>query len=483
MPPFNHTKIVVTMGPACWSQEGIRDLWDAGADVFRINMSHSNPEQALPIIQRIRAVSDQAAVLVDTRGPELRTTDVAEDFDLLEGARISIVAGVENELTTPSKIAVKHPDLPLRLSRGVRVYLNDGLMRLVVEEVAKSGQSATCLVERGGRMSSRRGVNVPGVNVFPAQMTEPDIAAIKMAASENVDFLAASFVQTAADVRRIQSLLLEAGAATQVISKIETRKAVDHLQEILEVSSGIMVARGDLGVEIPPEEVPLVQKAIIRECNRLGKPVIVATQMLESMMNHPIATRAETNDVANAVIDGTDAVMLSGETAKGRYPVESVQTLVRVSDHVERAADLFRKNLWEAPSSGRADFVSKAVCRAATDLQVDYIVALTSSGTTARLVSRYKPPAPILAVTPNAQVARQLGLTYGVRPYVIPRSGTFADVMAGALHHLVDLGVLRPTDRIVTTLGLPMDRPGSTNFLGCDTVQHLLEGLTRVVTP
>ena len=474
-PPFNRTKIVVTLGPASDSVEMIQNLVSAGADVFRINMSHAGIDSAVNIIARVREVSDAVAILVDTKGPELRTTNVLSSFELSATSRIEVAAGFD--VSSESRIYVGHPALLDFVRPGQRIFLDDGLIVLLVEAI--DDEAAVCLVERGGTVTSRRGVNLPGVEVFPPELTDSDQNTIQMAAQQKADFLAASFVQSADEVRRIRALLEEGGAATQIIAKIETRKAVDHLSEILEAADGIMVARGDLGVEIPAEEVPLVQKQIIRECNRAGKPVIVATQMLESMVNNPIATRAETSDVANAILDGTDAVMLSGETAKGSYPVQAVETLARVSDHVEHTADLFRINLWRSPAESTADFVSKAVCRATQDLEVDYIVALTSSGTTARLVSRYKPRPPILASTPHHHVARQLALSYGVKPVVVEREGTYNDVLGLSLQRLLEKDLLEPTHRVLVTFGLPMGTPGSTNFLGCDTVERLLGGFAH----
>ena len=479
MPPFTRTKIVVTLGPATDDPEKIAALVEAGVDVFRINMSHASLDAARATIARVRSVSEEVAVLMDTRGPELRTTEVDGTVELVSGKRIDLLSGSTDQWCTAKAIVVPHTGLPRCLSPGVRVYLDDGLIRLVVESVAPDKSVAHCLIERGGTITSRRGVNVPGVNVFPPELTDTDKAAIKMAGELNVDFLAASFVQTPADIDRIRWILEHEGARTQLISKIETRKAVDHLDELLAVSDGIMVARGDLGVEIPAEEVPLVQKRVVRQCNMVGKPVIVATQMLESMITHPVPTRAETSDVANAVMDGTDAVMLSGETAKGSYPIEAVNTLTRVSDFVEENAELFRQELWRTPAHDTQDFISKAVCRATRDLDVDYIVALTASGRTARLVSRYKPPVPILASTPDPQVARQLALSYGVIPFVIRRDGDFANVVAQSLQAMLDRGALKGSDRIIVTFGLPMDQSGSTNFIGCDRVDSLIGGVQR----
>ncbi len=472
---YTATKVVSTLGPASFSPAMIRKLAETGVDVFRINMSHAAVSDARELISTIRNISDSVAILVDTKGPELRTTEVDGVIRLVAGRRIEVRSS-HTTWCTDKVIYVKHDDLVAFLSAGVRVYLDDGLVRLVVERVDPSGQSAQCLVERGGEIRSRRGVNVPGINVFPPELTTQDIEAIKMAGEEQVEFLAASFVQSKLDVIAIREVLEKTGATTQIISKIETREAVESIEGIISVSDGIMVARGDLGVEILPEEVPLVQKHIVRECTRAAKPVIVATQMLESMITHPVATRAETSDVANAILDGTDAVMLSGETAKGRYPVETVSTMVRISHNIEHSADLFRRQLWRSTAMSTTDFIAKAVCRAVEDLSIDFIVAMTVSGRTARLVSSYKPSVPILAITPNLHVGRQLALSYGVRPFVAPYTDDYGHALKHSLLLLLDQGVLQEHHRVVVTAGIPMARSGTTNFLSVDTVKVLLEG-------
>ncbi len=473
MAPFNRTKIVVTLGPASWSEQRIRQLFDAGTDVFRINMSHSNTARASELVARVRGITDRAAVLVDTKGPELRTTDVEGSAWLDVGREVQVRSSLD-ALTTERVIYIKHDDIVSHLEPGVRIHLDDGLLRVIVQAVSADGARATCVVERGGEITSRRGVNIPGVQVFPPELTDADREAVRMAGRLDVDFLAASFVQSAADVQQIKAILDEERASTHVIAKIETRAAVDDLDAILAVSGGIMVARGDLGVEIPAEEVPLVQKHMVRRCNEVGKPVIVATQMLESMVEHPIPTRAETSEVANAIMDGTDAVMLSGETAKGDYPVEAVDTLVRVSDYVEQNADLFRTGLYRSAAASTTDFITKAVCRAAQDLEVKAIVALTGSGFTARLVSRYKPNVTILASTPHSHVARKLMLSYAVMPFVASGGEQAEFGIANALRDLVDEGALSEDDRVVITFGAPIHAPGPTNMLGCDTVKTLL---------
>ena len=472
---YTATKVVSTLGPASFSPSMIRTLAETGVDVFRINMSHAAVTDARDLIATIRSITDTVAILVDTKGPELRTTEVDGVIRLVAGRRIEVRSS-HTAWCTEKVIFVKHDDLIPFLGPGVRVYLDDGLVRLVVEEVDAETRSARCLVERGGEIRSRRGVNVPGVNVFPPELTHQDVEAIQMAGEERVEFLAASFVQSEDDVRAIRTCLAATGADTKIISKIETREAVERIGAILSESDGIMVARGDLGVEIPPEEVPLVQKNIIRECNRAAKPVIVATQMLESMITHPVATRAETSDVANAILDGTDAVMLSGETAKGRYPAETVATMVRISDNIERSADLFRRQLWRSTAMSTTEFIAKAVCRAVEDLSIDFVIALTVSGRTARLVSSYKPSVPIVAITPHVAVCRQLALSYGVRPFVAPYTEDYGNALKDALTLLLEKKVVQEQHRVVVTAGIPMARSGTTNFLSVDTVKILLEG-------
>ncbi len=478
MPPFTRTKIVATLGPASDNEEVISALVAAGADVFRINMSHAGPEAARETVARVRSVSSEVAVLIDTRGPEMRTSDTDGDVALVTHERIRFQSGAGT--TTCKCIQVDHKGVCKKLQPGMRVYLDDGMIRLVVESVGPARRWVECIIERGGMLSSRRGVNVPGVNVFERDMTESDVAAVQLAGEVNADFIAASFVQSRTDVVRIRGMLGELDANTKIISKIETRQAVDDIDEILGVSDGLMVARGDLGVEIPAEQVPLVQKRLIRQCNAAAKPVIVATQMLESMIDSPVPTRAETSDVANATLDGADAIMLSGETAKGRFPVEAVETMVRITNHIEQTADMLPAELWALKASTTADFVSKAVYRAVRDLRADAIVAMTRSGKTARLVCRYKPNATIFAATPSRSVARQLMLSYGVQPVVVPRPREFTKVLRATLTHLLDSEYTTPEARAVVAFGLTMHTSGSTNFLGCDTIENLLSGVTRV---
>jgi pyruvate kinase len=478
MPPFTRTKIVATLGPASDDAESIAKLVEAGADVFRINMSHAQPDAARALVQRVRSVSTEVGILIDTKGPELRTTEVDQPVVLPAGQRVKL-SGASGK-TTAAEIKCGYPALTQHLEPGVRVYVDDGQIRLLVEEVGPKRRWVRCLIERGATIGSRRGVNVPGVNVFPRDMTAQDAAAVRLAGEVGADFLAASFVQTAADVVRIKGMLGEMDATAAVIAKIETRQAVDNITEILSVSHGIMVARGDLGVEIPAEEVPLVQKALVSQCNAAAKPVIVATQMLESMIDSAVPTRAETSDVANAVLDGADAIMLSGETAKGRFAVEAVQTMVRVTNHIEQRVDLLNKDLWAMPAETTASFVSKAVFRAVRDLKADVVVTMTRSGKTARLVARYKPGATIMAATPNRKVARQLMLSYGVQPVVVPRAREFTKVLHDTLSYLLENDYVQRDDRAVVAFGLTMHRSGSTNFLGCDTVDNLLSGVTRV---
>lgn len=461
-----HTKIVCTIGPASDSVEMLEKLMQAGMNVARLNFSHGSHEEHGRRIANIRQAAANldrtVAVLLDTKGPEIRLGSLLE-------SKISVVEGQEVVLTTRETkgqgnvFPITYKGLPQDVAAGNTILIDDGLIGLEVKEVL--GKDIICLVKNGGDILPNKGVNLPGVEVNLPGVTEKDVADIIFGIQHEIDFIAASFVRKSADVLEIRRILEDNGSDIDIIAKIESRSGVKNLDEILKVSDGIMVARGDLGVEIPTEEVPIVQKMIIDKCNKAGKPVITATQMLDSMMRNPRPTRAEASDVANAIFDGTDAVMLSGETASGKYPVDAVQTMARIASKAETAVryNVKAKGVLTMPTI--TDAISHASFSIANDLKAEAIITPTTSGSTAKMVSKYRPKAPIIAATPSFKVKRKLCLVWGVHSVLIP-STTGTDEMVGEAvsaalkEHLIKCG-----DLVVVTAGVPAGNPGTTNLI------------------
>lgn len=468
------TKIVCTIGPASESLENTKKLIMAGMNVARMNFSHGDFEEHGNRIKNIRQASQElgksVALLLDTKGPEIRTGKIAvEPLDLVEGETITLtteeIAGDKNRLS------VSYVDLPKDVSVGSTILIDDGLIGLTVTKV--EGTEIECHIVNGGQIKSRKGVNVPGVSISLPGITEKDTNDIVFGIEQGIDFIAASFVRKASDVLEIRELLKKHNAEhIQIISKIENQEGVDNLDEILEVSDGLMVARGDLGVEIPAEEVPIVQKQMIEKCNRAGKPVITATQMLDSMQRNPRPTRAEASDVANAILDGTDAIMLSGETAAGKYPVESVQTMSRIAEKAESAIanrEILKKQS-EAQQTSVTESISQSVAHAAWNLDAKAIVTSTQSGTTARMISKYRPVAPIIAVTTQDQTLRRLALAWGVIPVKGEVAETTDELFESALEGAKNSGLVEKGDLVVITAGVPLGRSGSTNLIKVDHI-------------
>ena len=475
---MRRSKIVCTIGPASDSMEVIKRLLLAGMNVARLNFSHGTHEEHAKRISIIRRVSGEVgknvAIMLDTKGPEIRLGYFKEEPVLL-------VEGEEVTMTTQdikgdkSLIPVNYPGLPADVHPGDSILIADGLIGLKV--IAASESDIRCLVVNGGELSSQKGVNVPGVPVNLLAVTAKDMEDIKFGIEQRLDFIAASFVRKGADVLAIRQILEEAGADLDIIAKIESRESINNLDEIIKVSDGIMVARGDLGVEIPAEEVPLLQKVIIERCNRTGKPVITATQMLESMIHNPRPTRAEASDVANAIFDGTDAIMLSGETAAGKYPVEAVETMARIAERSEAALqyeELLGKKRLIGPQRTVTDAISYATCATAQDLGAAAIITSTESGHTAKMVSKYRPRAPIVAVTPHARVMRKLALVWGVQPLLVKMTAGTDEMIASALEVSLAAGMINGGDLVIITAGLPVGVHGTTNLLRVHTVGDIL---------
>jgi pyruvate kinase len=459
-----NTKIVATLGPASDSPQAVNQLLRAGVSVFRLNMSHGTQEMHAERVRTIRAVSSaagaHAAILLDLQGPKIRFGKFENGGFLAEnGAQFSITT--EPALGTRDKAWCTYPDLARDVKPGDRVLVADGSVELLVLD--SDGITARCEVIRGGPISDSKGINLPGVQVSTPSLTRKDIADLRFGIEQGVDMIALSFVRKREDVLRLRIHLEDAEATSiPIISKIEKPEAWTNLESILAESDGVMVARGDLGVEMALEKVPPIQKSIIRKAREHGKFVITATQMLESMIDHPYPTRAEVSDIANAIYDGTDAVMLSAETSTGKFPLESVQMMRRTICEAETAARSRNVPLRESPSF--ADIIADAAHRAAQAAGAKAIVVFTARGSTARLISRYRSPVPIYAFSPSDAVVRQLQVIYGAHPVLSPEVGTTDEMVRLLDQRLQEFGV-KKGDTAILVAGQPIGRPGSTNFL------------------
>ncbi|WP_166244626.1 pyruvate kinase [Paenibacillus turpanensis] len=472
------TKIVCTIGPSSESPENLKKLIQAGLNVARLNFSHGDFEEHGGRIRNIRQVCQElgttVAILLDTKGPEIRLGKLKEEpIELQQGQQFILTT--EEIIGDGERASVSYSGLANDVRPGSSILIDDGLIGLTVNEVR--GNDIICTVVNSGPIKGRKGINVPNVKISLPGMTEKDAADIVFGIEQGIDFIAASFVRKAQDVLEIRELLEKHNAShIQIISKIENQEGVDNLDEILEVSDGLMVARGDLGVEIPAEEVPLVQKRMIQKCNLAGKPVITATQMLDSMQRNPRPTRAEASDVANAIFDGTDAIMLSGETAAGKYPVESVQTMSRIAMRAEEALayrEIFLKQS-SAQQTTITEAISQAVANSALDLNAKAIITPTESGFTARMVSKYRPKSPIIAVTPNDRVMRRMCLVWGVTPVRSEVADTTDSMIEMAVDSAVKTGQVHPGDLVVITAGVPVGRSGTTNLIKVHQVGEMV---------
>jgi pyruvate kinase len=461
------TKIVATLGPASDTPERLRALLEAGVDAVRFNLSHGahadHSERAWRVREIAADLGRPVALIADLQGPKLRIGELDEPVVLRGGDEITISA---EEAATDGDLPVAPAVIGDVLEPGHDVLIDDGLVRLRVDEV--NGGRAKCLVLVGGHITSHKGVNLPGVPLPIPSLTRKDMEDLDWALETGVDFVALSFVRSPADVRDLRALLEQAGSHAHVIAKIEKAEAVDVLDDILAETDAVMVARGDLGVEIGPAVVPLVQKRIIHRALELGKTVITATQMLETMVHSPEPTRAEASDVANAILDGTSAVMLSGETAVGEYPVEAVAYMDRIARAVEPSLD-YRHEIPDAadePTIGQA--MSNAACDIAEALQAKAILVPTFSGRTASAVARLRPRRPIVALTHVDWAMRQLALEWGVAPVLITETGDVEDLWRLAIDAARDAGIVESGDRVVITAGTAVNIPGSTNVIKVD---------------
>ena len=441
---------------------------DAGLSVARINFSHSTHDQHAATIALVRETAKElgrpVAILGDLQGPRIRVGDLATPLELEDGSDLVLAP---EAVVRGDEIPVTYENLATDVHVGDRILINDGLIELVVLEVAPPRVSARVL--HGGRLTSHKGINLPGVAVSAPSITEKDREDVAFAVEQGLDYLALSFVRRAQDVAELRSMIPR---DMLVIPKIEKDSALENIESIIRASDGIMVARGDLGVELPFEQVPLAQKRIISLCNRLGRPVITATQMLESMITHPRPTRAEASDVANAIIDGTDAVMLSAETAAGQYPRLAVEAMNRIIAEVEQQAAAFRRESRPNEESAMStEFAIAAACRAASGmLRAPCLIVFTKSGFSSRVVASQRPDVPILVLTDQPRTYRQLALVWGVVPELVPHCSTYEAMVRIALDVVRRRGLARTGDRVIVTAGVPFDVPGTTNMMKVETV-------------
>jgi pyruvate kinase len=466
------TKIVCTLGPASNTPEAIRALIQAGLNVARINFSHGTHEQHAQVIANVRAAADElncpVAILGDLQGPRIRIGDLAETIDLAEGSEVWLAP---EGLEQPGDIPVTYDMLAHDVGPGNRILINDGLLELQVRQV--SGKRVRAVVVYGGPLKSHKGINLPGIPVSAPSITEKDRADIGFAVQQQLDYIALSFVRRPEDIWQLRALI---PPEMLVVAKIEKDVALDNMEAIVTAADAVMVARGDLGVELPFERVPIAQKRLIALCNRMGRPVITATQMLESMIENPRPTRAEASDVANAILDGTDAVMLSAETAAGAYPILAVQAMARIIRELEvrdpRHQSVRRHDERRATDKKHevAEAIASAVNAAVKMLHAPAIVCFTKSGSTARVVSSMRPDVPVLACTDLVRTYRQLALVWGVFPELTPRHESYEGLVQEGLAGIRRRNLADPGDHIVVTAGVPFDVPGTTNFLRVETV-------------
>ncbi|WP_125981149.1 pyruvate kinase [Loigolactobacillus iwatensis] len=477
------TKIVSTLGPASNDEATIQKLIESGANVFRFNFSHGDHEEHAARMQMAldaeKATGKMVAFMLDTKGAEIRTTVEKEgkiEFKTGDVVRISMDESLEG---THEKIAVTYPGLFDDVHIGGHVLFDDGLIDMKITEKDDAHKELITEVQNDGLLGSRKGVNAPGVAIHLPGITEKDASDIRFGLDHDIDYIAASFVRKAQDVLDIRELLEEKHMEhVQIFPKIESQEGIDNMDEILKVSDGLMVARGDMGVEIPVENVPIIQKRLIKKCNAIGKPVITATQMLDSMQENPRPTRAEATDVANAIFDGTDATMLSGESANGKYPVESVATMARIAERAEKAmvdADSFA--LKEFGKTDVTEAIGQSVAHTARNLGIRTIVAATESGFTARMISKYRPKSDILAITFDERTRRGLAINWGVFPIVAEKPASTDDMFTLASQKAQDLGFAKEGDLILITAGVPVGERGTTNVMKIQLIgSKLVEG-------
>jgi len=466
------TKIICTLGPACEDKDIINQMIKAGMNIARINLSHGDHEEHGRRIKALREACAElnatVALLMDTKGPEIR-------LGTFYGGKVFLKKGQEFVLTSTPMIGnerevyVNFDKIAEIVKPGDKILLSDGLIELCVNEIR--GNRVICAVLNGGELKDKQGVNIPNKSLPLPALTQKDLEDILFAIKVDADFIAASFVRKADDVLEIRRVLKENGGdAIHIIAKIENQEGLQNVDEIIDVADGIMIARGDLGVEIPVQDVPIVQKQIIAKCNAVGKPVITATQMLDSMIRNPRPTRAEATDVANAIFDGTDAIMLSGETAAGQYPVEAVTMMASIAREADKAA---LNNVWQRQITVKSitEAISHATYSIASELNAKAIITATKSGYTARAVAKFRPKAPIIAAAHDDKVIRTLQLIRGVTPLKVNRTSSTDEMFHEALKGAVSSGMVKSGDLVIITAGVPVDVTGTTNLIRVNVVE------------
>ncbi len=471
---MRRTKIVCTIGPASESREKVQALLAAGMDVARLNFSHGTHEEhgrrIVTLREEAAKIGKHLGILLDTKGPEVRTGKAPDQGIMLENGSVFSLDTDLSSIGTQERVGITYSDLWKKVKIGGHILIDDG--QLDLEVTSAEDQVIRTVIRNGGVLKSQKGVNVPGaLNDLPA-VTDRDIEDIRFGISQGIDFIAASFTRKALNVLDVRRVVEEMDADVHIIAKIESQEGLNNLDDILEVADGLMVARGDLGVEIPVEEVPIRQKEMIRKCNLLGKPVIVATQMLDSMIRQPRPTRAEASDVANAILDGTDAIMLSGETAAGLFPVAAVQMMDKISKRTEQTCldNLATRH----PQRNVAEAISFASYTIAKDLEAAAILTPTHSGLTARMISKYRPLALIVAATPFVTTARKLALQWGVQPLIVPQSLGTDEMLSLAVNTSLNKNLIHSGDVVVITAGVPIGKVGSTNMIKVQVMGNIL---------
>lgn len=471
------TKVVCTIGPASKEPPVLKRLIEGGMDVARINASHSEEDEIKEIFDNIKQLSSKTgksvAIMLDLQGPKIRVGEIKNELILVRGQKVIfttpkyLAKNREKYSKDHRVIEVNYSDFIKDINDDSEVFIDDGLIECKVKKIDKKDKIALCEVLRGGNLTSRKGINLPGVSVSAPSVTKNDLRFLEFGLNIGVDFIAQSFVRDASDVKKIKDMISSKEKNTMVIAKIEKHEAVERFDKILDIADGIMIARGDLGIEIDEEEVPLIQKMIIRKTNRVGKPVITATQMLDSMIRNPRPTRAEVSDVANAILDGSDAVMLSGETAAGKFPTDSLEMMIKIIDRTEKALDY--KDIIQKKFTMQKDTITEAIsfaaCEVASVLEAKAIITATQSGNTARQVSKNKPSSMVIGASPYDWVVRQLMVSWGVVPINTEMTSNIDQMIKKTIDTVKENKLVKKDDRIVLTGGVLLNKPGSTNFI------------------
>lgn len=477
--PVTRSKIVCTIGPATESEEMLEKIMEAGMDVARLNFSHGTQEEHIAQFERIRSINEKVAILIDIQGPRIRIGKMKDDENYFLNIGDILTLTSSDIEGNKDIVSISYKKLPSEVEPGNLLFINDGIVGLKVLEVLK-GKNIKCEVIVGGEISSHKGINAPNVKLTAKVPTEKDTEDLKLAAKLNSDYIAASFVSSEDDIKKIRDILKEEDVEIPIISKIERPSAIKNFDSILKVSDGIMVARGDLGVEMRSENVPKLQKEIIKKCNKIGKPVICATQMLDSMEHNPIPTRAEANDVFNAIYDGADAVMLSGETAIGKYPLEAVEMMEKIIINAENSMPPVDLYYYDSENPTNVEILSHAANVIVREFErhkgapLDAIIVITRSGFTARMVSKYRPPVPIFAITFDKNVYRRLFLYWGVEAMYLPEKPDIRTINKMAVQKVHDEGYIDINDTILITSGSDLVPQMQTSAIGIYNVKDIL---------